>query len=178
MLYKPVAWGFVLIVLVSLIGCTHAYSVKPFPIKPELVPDIRINDPITLINAQNYGTENVFYGGMGSKWVGDLGEWTDQAIGLLKFELTKRDVTIADDAAKTLRLMITQGKLDSEFSGIRCIVMLKATTGSGYTQKFEGNHINHSPFGEQARYHAGAGALTKAVTALLNDEKIIRYLQE
>jgi hypothetical protein len=35
-----------------------------------------------------------------------------------------------------------------------------------------------SPFGEMARYYAGANALTEAVIALLNDEAIIRYLQE
>ena len=120
----------------------------------------------------------MFYSIGGSKWIGDLGEWTVQAAGLLKFELEKRNISIADDAHKTLKLTITQGKLNSEFSGIRCIVMLKVEVGDGYTQTYEGNHINHSPFAQQARYHAGAGVITKAVTALLNDKNIISYLEK
>ena len=165
------------IVLACLVGCTHNYSVKPFPIKPDQIPDIKIKNPVHIVNDQDRGANVVFYSVGGSKWIGDLGDWTEQAAGLLKFEMTKRDITISENANKVLKLAITEGKLDSEFSGIRCVVKLKVTAGNGYTQIYEGNHRNSSPFAEQARYHAGAGAVTRAVTDLLNDRKIMDYLE-
>ena len=166
-----------LILLAFLVGCTHNYSVKPFPIKPDLIPDMNIKNSVHIVNAQDKGTNNVFYSKAGSKWVGDLGDWTENAAELLKFEMKKRNITISENANKVLKLTITEGKLDSEFAGIRCVVKLKVEAGNGYTQIFEGNHRNSSPFAEQARYHAGAGAVTKAVTDLLNDRKIIEYLE-
>lgn len=166
-----------LVAIVCLVGCTHNFSVKPFPIKADLLPKLNIEKSVQIVNAQDQGTKNVFYSVGGSKWIGDLGEWTDQAAGLLKFELNKQNVTITDDADKILKLAITEGKLVSEFSGIYCVVKLKVEAGNGYTQKYEGNHRNSSPIAEQARHYAGAGAVTRAVTDLLNDRKIIEYLE-
>jgi len=166
-----------LIVLAYLVGCTHNFSVKPFPIKPDLLPELNIKNSVHIVNAQNQGKNTVFKRGGGSKWIGDLGEWTGQAVDLLKFELNKQNVTITDDADKILKLAITEGKLSSEFSGIRCVVILKVEAGNGYTQKYEGNHRNSSPIAEQARRYAGAGAVTRAVTDLLNDREIIEYLE-
>ena len=174
---RQLKMGLILIVLAYLVGCTHNYSVKPFPIKPDLVPDLEVKSEIRIVNAQDKGTNNVFYSIGGSKWVGDLGDWTEQAAELLKFEMKKRNIIISENANKILKLAITEGKLDSEFAGIRCVVKLKVKAGNGYTQIYEGNHRNSSPFAEQARYHAGAGAVTRAVTDLLNDRKIIEYLE-
>ena len=169
--------GLLLIGIASFLGCTHNYSPKPFPIKPGLVPDLNVNASVHIVNAQDEDTNNVFYRIGGSKWVGDLGDWTQNAVELLKFEMKKKDIIISEDANKVLQLSITEGKLDSEFAGIRCVLMLKVKAGNGYTQVYEGNHRNSSPFAKQARYHAGAGAVTKAVTELLNDRKVIEYIE-
>jgi hypothetical protein len=121
----------------------------------------------------------MFKSGAAIDWVGDLNEWTNQAIELLSHELTQRKVSLSRDAAKTLRLAVTRGTLSSELTGVRCIIVLRVTTGEGYSKEYEGNNIHRaSPFGEMARYYAGANALTEAVIALLNDDAIIRYLQE
>ena len=167
----------VLIVLACLVGCTHNFNVKPFPIKPNLLPQLNIKKSVQIVNVQDQGKNNVFKSGAGSKWIGDLGQWTGGAVDLLKFELNKKNVTLADDAGKILKLAITEGKLITEFAGIRCVVKLKVEAGNGYTQKYEGNHRNSSPIAEQARRYAGAGAVTKAVTDLLNDRNIIEYLE-
>ena len=177
MILRILKISLLLTVFAYLAGCTHNYSVKPFPIKPELLPELNIKKSVHITNVQNQGKNNVFKSGAGSKWIGDLGEWTGQAVDLLKFELNKKNVNITDDADKILKLAITEGKLSTEFSGIRCVVLLKVVAGNGYTQIYEGNHRNSSPFAEQARYHAGAGAITRAVTDLLNDRKIIEYLE-
>lgn len=172
----------VLSIAVLFSGCTRTYIVKPFTINAESVPAIQAKDPINLINAQTSGTQNVFLSSPVIKWVGDLSEWTDQAIGLLAYEFGLRNVKVSKDAAKTLSLAVTDGKLiraAGGIGGVRCIITLKVTAGNGYSKEFVGENINRwSPFGEQARYHAGANALTEAVIALLNDKEIIRYLQE
>ena len=96
-----------LIVLACLVGCTHNYSVKPFPIKPDLIPEMNIKNSVNIVNAQDKGTNNVFYSVGGSKWVGDLADWTEQAVELLEFEMKKRNITISENANKVLKLAIT-----------------------------------------------------------------------
>ena len=49
-----------LIVLAYLVGCTHNFNVKPFPIKPDLLPELNINKSVQIINVQDQGKNNVF----------------------------------------------------------------------------------------------------------------------
>ncbi len=163
--------------LAFLVGCTHNFNVKPFPIKPDLLPKLNIQKSVQIVNAQDQGKNNIFKSGAGSKWIGDLGQWTQGAVELVKLVLNNQNVTLADDADKILKLAITAGKLSTEFAGIRCVVKLEVEAGNGYSQTYEGNHRNSSPIAEQARRYAGAGAVTKAVTQMLNDRKIIQYLE-
>jgi len=65
-----------LIVLACLVGCTHNFNVKPFPIKPNLLPQLNIKKSVQIVNVQDQGKNNVFKSGAGSKWIGDLGQWT------------------------------------------------------------------------------------------------------
>jgi len=167
----------VLMALVFLVGCTHNFNVKPFPIKPDLLPQLNIQRTVQIVNAQDQGKNNIFKSGAGSKWIGDLGLWTQGAVELVELVLNNQNVTLADDADKTLKLAITGGKLSTEFAGIRCVVKLDVEAGNGYSQTYEGNHRNSSPIAEQARRYAGAGSVSKAVTQLLNDRKIIQYLE-
>jgi len=167
----------VLIVLTCLVGCTHNFNVKPFPIKPDLLPQLNIQKPVQIVNVQDPGINNIFKSGAGSKWIGDLGLWTEGAVELVKLVLKNQNITLADDADKTLKLAITAGKLSTEFAGIRCVVTLEVEAGNGYSQTYEGNHRNSSPIAEQARRYAGAGSVSKAVTLLLNDRSIIEYLE-
>ncbi len=173
----PLKKSVVLMALAFLVGCTHNFNVKPFPIKPDLLPKLNIQRSVQIVNAQDQGKNNIFKSGAGSKWIGDLGQWTQGAVELVKLVLNNQNVTLADDADKILKLAITAGKLSTEFAGIRCVVKLEVEAGNGYSQTYEGNHRNSSPIAEQARRYAGAGAVTKAVTQMLNDRKIIQYLE-
>jgi hypothetical protein len=180
MRFKHISSIIILVIVFFFCGCTRNYIVKPFPLEPELVPKIgQIKGPINLVNTQAPGTKTLFKSSLAIDWVGDLNEWTTQAIDLLSHELAQRKVSLSQDAPKTLRLAVTKGTLSSELTGVRCVIILRVTTGNGYSREYEGNNIHRaSPFGEMARYYAGANALTEAVIALLNDEAIIRYLQE
>jgi len=73
-----------------------------FPIKPDLLPKLNIQKPVQIVNAQDQGKNNIFKSGAGSKWIGDLGLWTEGAVELVKLVLNKQNVTLADDADKTL----------------------------------------------------------------------------
>ena len=56
--------GIIFILFMLLFGCSHSYSVKPFPIKPDLVPEINVKDSVHIVNAQDQGKNIVVYSGM------------------------------------------------------------------------------------------------------------------
>ncbi|MBN1473231.1 MAG: hypothetical protein JW914_01320 [Syntrophaceae bacterium] len=179
MRFKLISIIVFLIITVIFSGCTRNYVVKPFNIEPALVPKFQANGSINLINAQIPGTQKVFRSGPAINWVGDLYEWTGQAIELLASELEQRKMKVSPDSAKTLKLSVTEGKLLREATGVRCVITLKVIAGNGYSKEFIGENIHRaSPFGEMARYYAGANALTEAVIAILNDKELIRYFEE
>jgi hypothetical protein len=166
------------VVLCLASGCVRTYNLKPLIFEPGLVAPLKAGAPVNLINIQPLGTMCVFKSGLANKWVGDLGVWTDEAIGLMSEELQKRNVKLSPDARKTLSIAVTSGRLYSEFAGVRCIIKMKVSAGNGYSAEFEGNNLNPSPLGEMARYYAGANALSSAVIAVLNDRAIRAYLEE
>lgn len=169
---------YICVVLCLASGCARTYNVKPLVFETGLVAPFKAGAPVNLINIQSHGTMCVFKSGLGNKWVGDLGVWTDEAISLMSEELRKRNVNLSPDAKKALRIAVTSGRLSSEFSGVRCIVKMKVTAGNGYCAEYEGNNLNPSPLGEMARYYAGANALSSVVIAVLNDKAIRAYLEE
>jgi hypothetical protein len=138
-----------------------------------MVPELSVSQPVRLINVQTDNKEILIGKYMGHKWMGNLNEWTDVAVSLLQTELQKRDINVTEDAFKVLKLNIIQAELIWGAWAIRCILNLKVETGDGYTVELEGN--NASP---ATLYRAVDGAVTKAITALLNDDNILNYLKE
>lgn len=161
-----------LLLLVILAGCTHKYVPEEYPIKPGMVPEFKGNQEITIINAQG-SSEEVLIGSQGfHKWYGDLQKWTSTAIGVLKTELANQGIPVSDNAEKKLKLAVTNVNIYFEFFTIRCVLNLKVETGDGYSREFKGD--NASP---ATLYRACAGAVTRAVAAMLNDDTIIAYLK-
>ena len=158
--------------LIVFLGCTHYYVPRQYPLKLEMIPEFKGNQPIGIQNA--YTASNIVFLGSqgGHKWMGDLQKWTDTAVGLLKAELGKRNVVATENTQKELKLTVTNAKVYFGFSVIRCIVYLKVETGDGYTREFEGN--NPSPW---TLYRACDGAITRAVAAMLNDDMILNYIK-
>ncbi|MGA1840654.1 MAG: hypothetical protein ACMUIU_08515 [bacterium] len=159
--------------LVVFCGCTHHYVPREYPINPAMVPELNVSQPIRLINVQPDNKETLLGKYMGHKWMGNLTEWTDVAVSLLRTELQKRDINVTEDASKELKLNITKAELIWGAWAIRCILNLRVETGDGYTVDLEGN--NASP---ATLYRAIDGAVTKAVTAMLNDDNILNYLKK
>ena len=101
MRHKIIMAVFAFIVFIFLTGCTRTYIVKPLPFEPGLTPKaLHLKGPVNLINDQKPGTRIVFKSSPAIDWVGDLSDWTGQAIALLTYELEKRNVTISRDAEK------------------------------------------------------------------------------
>jgi hypothetical protein len=146
---------------------------REYPINPVMVPELSVSQPVSLINGQSDNKEILIGKYMGHKYMGNFTEWTDVAVSLLQTELQKRDINVTEDAPKLLKLSITQAEIIPGMWAIRCILNLKVETGDGYTVDLEGN--NASP---ATLYRAIDGAVTRAVTALLNDDNILDYLKK
>jgi len=158
--------------LIVFLGCTHYYVPQQYPLKLEMIPEFKGNQPISVKNTHTSNNIVLLGSQGGHKWMGDLQKWTDTAVGLFKSELGKRDVIITEDAQKELKLTVTKANIYWGFAAIRCIVYLKVETGDGYTREFEGN--NPSPW---TLYRACDGAITRAVAAMLNDDMILNYIK-
>ena len=167
-------WKMVILIMLLIVafGCTQRYVPKQYPIRPDMVPEFRGSQTVTIINAQA-SSEEVLIGSQGMyKWMADLQKWTDTAVGLLKTELEKRGIPVTAGAHKELRLAITRANLFWGAATIRCILYLNVETGDGYTREFQGNNASGWTL-----YRACDGAVTRAVTAMLNDDKILGYLK-
>jgi len=161
-----------LLFLIFLLGCTHQYVPQKYPLGEGAAAGLTRVGHVEVVNGQT-ATGLVLIGVQGAhKWMGDLRQWTDTAVQLTRDELHKRGGQTEPGAPANLTLEITRANLYWGFASIRCILYLKATTGDGYVREFEGN--NSSPW---TLYRACDGAVTRAVTAMLEDPKIVEYLK-
>ena len=164
----------VIVMLIGIIGCTHRYTPKQYPLKPGMAPEFSGGHPISLINVQE-STDEVLIckTEFNEKLFGNLQEWTDSVIGLLRSELEKRDIVPTEDADKQLRISVTQAKVETTVFTIRCFIYLKVETGDGYEKEIEINSGSFAGIYERAC----DGAVTRAVAAILNDDTILAYLK-
>jgi hypothetical protein len=154
-------------------GCTHYYVPQQYPVNAEAVPEIRGAGSLSIVNGYESPHE-ILIGVQGAhKWMGDMQKWTETASDLLKSELEKRDFIVNENADKKLRLSVTRANIYWGFAAIRCILFLKVETGDGYIFEYEGNNASGWTL-----YRACDGAVTKAVTALMKDSKVLDYLNE
>lgn len=174
-------------VLVIGAGCAapnkgRFYVPKQIPIKSGMIikPEFDVSKEVMIINAQTKIEE--YIGEYTHDWTANLQMWTETAIGVLKTELEKRDVTVTvgvdeerpsglfDKNAKLLKLSITSAELFWKFKDTGCTLNLKVETGDGYTTSFEKTDVSTD------LYDSCDGVVTKAVAALFNDDKILSYL--
>ncbi len=153
-------------------GCTHFYAPKQYPLKPEMIPELSGSGAVTVLNGYT-GPKVLLIGAQGAhSWKGDMQKWTGTAVGLLKSELQKRGFDITQGAPKELKLVVTRANLYWGFAAIRCILFLEVETSDGYTNEYEGNNASGWTLDR-----ACDGAVTRAIAAMLKDEKILAYLK-
>jgi len=118
--------------LLGISGCASTYVPRPSSINPNIIPEIRRGQTLTLINAQT-SSEIIDIGsaGMGRSLRGNLQQWTDKAIVITTKTLAKKGVTVTGDSPKVLKLAVTQAHFESAGGGwgFRCTVKLNVETG-------------------------------------------------
>ena len=163
----------IFVLLIAFMGCSKVYKPSQYPLKTGMIPEFRGGQPVNILNVQT-NTRKIMLCREGYTNVyGNLHDWTETAVGLLKTELEKRDIVVAEDAPKVLKLAVNKANIYPGFCSMRCILYLKVETGDGYIAEFEGNNL--SPWDYK---RASSGAMTRAVGAMLNDNKILNYLKE
>jgi len=156
--------------LAVLTGCVMHGIPNPRPLKVGVAADLSASQPVKVVNAQA-SSEVITIGRVGfGKMMGNLHEWTESAVTLLKSELTKRSVTVADDGTKILKLTITSVKLSSRPMGSACTAKIKVETGDGTTVLLDGHAASSQP------PRACDAAVAAAVEALLTDKTVQAYL--
>lgn len=157
----------------SLGGCTYHLVPSIRSIDPALVRDFKGDQAVCVLNISTATGETIL--GMnvgGDTFVGDLHKWTNTAVASLQLELQQRGFIMRDcgEGTKEIKLAISSVRFEAEM-GNRCYVALHLETGHGYSRDYV---TCKSAFD----YHkASDGAVTMAVTDILNDKKVIEYLQ-
>lgn len=171
----PVILVSFLVMVISFTGCTSAtYKPKISPVKPAMIPPVRFNQSIKIINAQSNEKYKITYG---TKEIQEtnLREVTEVAISILSDELRKRGATIDQDASKVLKLSVSNIQYLYTAWGSKCEVLLIVETGEGYYGDFARNNVGYSA-GGVPRGTSCDFAITRTVAAIFEDGRIINYL--
>ena len=163
------------LLLIFFASCSHPSLILPVTsvVDPNRVHDFKLNLKINIVNIHPSKT-NIQEFTLGfSKFGGNLYEWTDKAIELLKSELEKRGGEISKDGLKVLSLSISNAHVQTRAggSGTWCRLTLHVETGDGYSTDILIVHNAGIGVDRPVGY-----AITLAITDLLNDENIIHYL--
>jgi len=162
-----------ILVFYFLSGCTINYIPKKYPIKSNAIPHFTSLKPITIINALKGCPKEVIVGVADPyTHVGDLSSYTQTAVDLLVSELEKKNIPTLENGKKVIRLEVLKASLFYSGFTYKTNIILKAEIGSGYDREY--HVINSSGLYDRSI----DGAVTKSVTALLNDPQIIAYIEK
>lgn len=151
-------------------GCTHTYVPKESEYSTDEIPNYTVGSLVEFKNGQS-NTEEVLYAeNMGHDFFANLHDWTETAIGIADRELAERGSKTARKSGHSLTLTVSKVKVTGGAWGFRGKVTLDVATGGGLVKSFEGE----APAANL--YVASSGALAAAVTQVLSDPEIIKYL--
>lgn len=156
--------------VVYLTGCITSHYI-PNPTVFEFGEKIEFvsKDSITLINDQPFSEDINLFGMV----YGNFQKWTDVAIRVTNNELSKRGMTVVDNAKKKLKLSITDVKLKNKVVYVTGLTFLRVETGNGYVSTYVGK----AGSGLAAR-RAINRSFIRAIGAMLRDPFIVKYLIE
>jgi hypothetical protein len=171
----------ILVLVVLVCGGCYTIHITPdkYPVHPEEVSSFKSNDHQQVHIINNTQDEEVFLGtnDLGMSFKGNLKDWTTVAVDLIKSEFEERGFIVAKtNINKTLRISISQAQFFETAINCRCNLMLDVEAGNGYIKEYSGNNATSSFTCYSGR--APGGAITKAITLMLNDQNIINYLTE
>ncbi len=160
----------ILLLLLSFTGCNYSYNVTPNSSTYNIgtIVEFSTNNQVNLINVQK-STQIVLGTSPVETMNANLHEWTDVSIQILKKEFLKRGIISGDKSAKTIYISVEKAKMDLGMLYNSCEIFIKVTIDD-YSQVYYGrsNAISY--------LDASSSAMTEAVTNILRDNTVIKYL--
>lgn len=167
----PVFKRALLMAFLILFGCTLQHIPGEQQIDPSRLPPFNPIGPVKLTNAQD-SSENVSLSTVGLTLLVNYRDYTQLAIKSLKSELEKHGSAVLESAPKEIRLAIVDLKLLPLSISHKCIINYTVVTGDGYVQ-------GHEAIGESWSYQVAIDtAVTNVAIGVLNDERILDYLEK
>jgi hypothetical protein len=166
-------WGLAAVALGMLAGCTPIVitsSPDTFPVPAIVSEGITGQGNIVVANAYRSDTPVKLYSGM-RDWEGDLRQYTGTAIVLLSNELTRKGMKIGSPASKSVTLRVFDVTSTGPGWGYTSTVSLEARFADGTTTVVRSE--NTSP---ADGWRAMDGAIMRAVSRLLGDERFVAYV--
>ena len=167
---------FLVFSLTLLMGCSHYLMPTPQVVNTNRITEFTIDSNIELINLQSENTKIFEIKTTYKTYKGTLAEWTEKAIELLSDELTKRGGSINENDPKILKLAVTEYKRVVGMSRISFNLKLHLEMGNGYKADYYAENKN-APIKSSGERGFG-GAITLAITDMLNDKEFVSYLKE
>jgi len=167
--------GLAMVFLAVITGCSHTYVWTEFPVKEGLTlsEEKLANVGTVSIISVNANDDKRDIGNVGiHHYYASHQQLTDSIVAQLTHELEKRNVTVKSGASKSLEVKVTSNKLAHGMWVIRAYMVVSVQMGSDVTREF---NISYKTGGTVP--HAYDGATTIAVTEILNDGEILKYLQ-
>lgn len=148
---------FVLMLCLGLCGC--ATTPIGIPMKSGMVPYFQIDQSIAI---QNTGDSEV------------LEKWSSATISFLSKELEKRGAKIISNSPIVLKVGVTERNQNGFYAywAYKCSIVIKVETGDGYKQYFNIDDVSGLSLQRACNF-----CITKAVAAILNDQKILDYIK-
>jgi hypothetical protein len=164
----------VLIISILMLGGCGPIKIHSDPetFKPNYqpLPVFESKQQIRLDNA--YSSEEVVdVTANGPNWIGDLQQFTDTAVAILKNEFKKSNISISPVSETQLAIRIYNVNFVMGAWMVRCTLELEILMPDGKAIAVEG--MNRSPAGA---FRALDGAIIHAVENMLQDNRFVEYL--
>ena len=169
---KPVRFSIYFILLFGLLGCIPNYTnTQPRYMSDNELVELDIKNPVAIKNTNTSKDKIRWCTDFGNSYYGNLFDYTESAIGIVKNVFERQGVIIDDASDKTLELSVDTAKCS--LGSVTTTLHVK--TGSGIEKKYEGRRTGLISGYQYTR--ALESTMVKSVQQMLNDKEIIEYLQ-
>lgn len=163
--------SYFLVISLILAGCSLRYVPSELSLEPARIPPFKRVGTVTLTNAHE-SSEDISVSIPGATVTVNYKEYTDLVIKLLKSELDKRKEEITVSTPKVITVAIDDLKMFPMVGNFRCIINYTVKTGDGYVRGIE-------VLGGSWNYRTAIDmAVANVAVGVLNDEKILSYLEK
>lgn len=167
-----ICFAFSGLLLAALTGCGPLIiksNPSTFSVPADAAAQLVKQQSVALNNAYKAETQVRIFTGT-RDWQGDLQQYTDTAITLLGREMTKKGTDLSPQSAKTITLRVRDVQASPGWV-IRSVLVLEAQYGDGTISTIASENTSPSD-----AWRAVDGAIMRAVSQLLRDDKFLAYV--